>query len=197
MGRGRGSRGASGGGGGGGGGGGAAAPTAPARTTEGGVAGVELTDAEQQAVKSYASSGYVDTNKTLRGEPKPRYREVDTAKVASDIAGLDAAMAKGRLAQETTLYRGTSMFILDNPTVGTVFQDKGFLSTGRAEAAIKQHSRDAMLRITAPKGTHAIDVKSVTGGRENEILLPRGTKLKVTGITKVGNLNYVDAKIVR
>jgi hypothetical protein len=54
-----------------------------------------------------------------------------------------------------------------------------------------------MMRITAPRGTRAADVSHHTGGHEQEILLGRNTKLKVTGVSTSGGRTVVDVSVVR
>jgi hypothetical protein len=158
MGRGGGSRGASGGGGGGGGGGGAAAPTAPvaATTTPGGVATTPLTKEERSAVYEYSGAYYREINGTLRGENP--WTDLTPAQLKSETAHIDAAIRKGTLTAETTLYRGTSMRFLGDVTPGTVLSDKAFFSASRSQDVASSFGHDAMIRVTAPRGTKAADV---------------------------------------
>jgi hypothetical protein len=202
MGRGGGSKAARGGGGGGG-GGGTATPTAPAdtTTTTGGVATTPLTKDERSALDGYSGTYYREINETLRGGSP--WTDLSPAELKAEIAHLDASINKGTLAAETTLYRGTSPAALGGgiPAVGTTLSDKGFLSTSRssniAEAFQNMSTGGVMMRITAPRGTRAADVSYHTGGHEQELLLGRSTKLKVTGVSASGGRTVVDVTVIR
>jgi hypothetical protein len=191
MGRGGGSKAARGGG---GGGGGTAAPATT--TTEGGVVVGELTPGEREAVDDYSGLGFRYVNGRSRGVVIAGGRR-DMAAVDRQIAALDAAVAKGKLAGTTTLYRGTDMKVLGDIEVGSVFRDKGFLSTSRSQGEARSFDHGAMLKITAPKGTRAADVSHHTGGFEKEILLGRNTNLKVTSITSEGGRPVINVTVVR
>lgn len=189
------------------GGGGAAAAVAPESgpPTAAGVAGMDaLTRDEKAAVDDYSTIHYSDINNVLRGRfANPRFQEqIDAAK--GRIKALDAAIAKGSLARDAVLFRGTHIDAVGGkvPAVGTVFSDGGFLSTSpsrdsAASFASGSAGMGALLRIAAPKGTRAIDVSHVAGGHEKEVLLNRGTKLKVTGVSQSGGHTVIDVKVVR
>jgi hypothetical protein len=201
MGRGGGSRGAKGGG---GGGGGAAAPTAPAdaTTTTGGVATTPLTKEERSALDGYSGAYFREINETLRGNTSV-WTDLTPAQLKAETRQIDAAINKGTLTAETTLYRGTSFDALGGgiPAIGTTLSDKGFLSTSRsssiAEAFVNMGSNKVMLKITAPRGTKGADVSHHVGGHEQEILLGRNTKLRVTGTSTSGGRTIVEVSVVR
>jgi hypothetical protein len=177
--------------GGGSGGGGGAAPAVNTTLTSGGVAVGKLTSEERFAIDHYSGFGYLSINRSLRGE------QASNAEIKEQVAQLDAAISKGTLAAETTLYRGTAARFLGDLTPGTVLKDKAFLSTSRSMKAADYFGHDAMIRITAPRGIRAADVSHHAGGHEQEILLGRNTKLKVTGVSTSGGRTVVDVRVIR
>ena len=173
-------------------GGGAATATARAAGVSGavtaaGVAGMDrLTREERKAVDLYTESSS-RVNGVLRGRFTETSREPPTAEDRSRIGLLDAAMAKGTLARDATLYRGTSLpafGLTDAPKVGQVISDKAFQSTSTNQAESESFGgRGPMnLTIAAGRGTRAIDASYVAGGGEGEILLDRGTRYQVTSV---------------
>jgi hypothetical protein len=185
----------------GGGGGGGSTVAVNTTVTPGGVATTPLTKDERSALDGYSGTYYREINETLRGGSP--WTDLSPAELRAEIAHLDASIRKGTLTAETTLYRGTSPAALGGglPAVGTVMSDKAFLSTSRssniADAFANMSTGGVMMRITAPRGTRAADVSHHTGGHEQEILLGRNTKLKVTGVSTSGGRTVVDVSVVR
>lgn len=185
------------------GGGGGGGSTVPVNTsvTSGGVATTPLTKDERSALDGYSGTYYREINETLRGGSP--WTDLTPAQLKAEIAHLDASINKGTLAAETTLYRGTSPAALGGglPAVGSTLSDKGFLSTSRSEkiagAFANMSTGGVMLKITAPRGTKASDVSHHTGGREQELLLGRNAKLRVTGVSTSGGRTVVSVTVVR
>jgi hypothetical protein len=179
----------------GGGGGGGSTVAVNTTVTPGGVATTPLTKDERSAVYEYSGAYYREINGTLRGENP--WTDLTPAQLKSETAHIDAAIRKGTLTAETTLYRGTSVRFLGDLTPGTVLSDKAFLSASRSRDVSLSFGADAILRITAPRGTRAADVSHHAGGHEQEILLGRNTKLKVTGVSTHGSRTVVDVTVIR
>jgi hypothetical protein len=176
---------------GGAGGGGGATLSVATAVTSGGVAGTELASGERHAIYDYSGFGYLSINRSLRGEV------ASDAEIRQQVAALDKAIGKGTLTAETTLYRGTSMRFLGDVKPGSVMSDPAFLSTARTAAAADYFGSNAMIRITAPRGTRAADVSHHAGGHEKEILLGRGTKLRVTSVGTEGGRTVINARVIR
>lgn len=145
-----------------------------------------LTADELKAIDNYQLEGYKTINGTLR------QGDVPSAVTARRVAHLDAAVAKGVLAQATTLYRSGGGF---DPAamVGHTFIDHGFVSTSeRTDLPLKMAAGrrgGVYMRIKASAGAsvgylskvrNQQAVSKYDGVLEQEALLPRGSRFKVT-----------------
>lgn len=75
--------------------------------------------------------------------------------------------------------------------VGTVVQDRGFMSTSMSPVGELAVEREVILNITVPKGTPSFPAYRIsTFGEEWELLLDQGRKLLVTSVNKFGG-DYV------
>lgn len=168
-----------------------------------------LSTKEKSALRDYAGSEYQRLNSGLRSG-KLSKKDQET------VAALDSALAKSKLTKDATLHADAQLFrAAEIPAVnaalksgnieGLEFTDKGFVSTTTDKATAKnfQRSDDSRLFvINAPKGTKAGDISSLGGAfaKENETLLARDTKFKVSKVEKVkekvpyrdikGNIKY-------
>lgn len=150
-----------------------------------------LTGPEQFAVSDYKNTGYAHINESLRKETpvsESVRRQIDT---------LDRLINESTLDESAVLFR-----VLDGKRVGdrylkpgVVVTDKGFLSTSTSEHAAMRAVKDALgtvktptvIEIRAPKGSRALDMEGtrvgpslVHGmGDEGEMLLPRGSSLRI------------------
>jgi hypothetical protein len=96
------------------------------------------------------------------------------------------------------VYRGMSGVIPADVKPGQVLHDKAYMSTGTDPEGVGTYTWDASgnekipaVRITVPAGTKAISQYKRAGGpgmeswtnqnREREVLLPRDSRIKVTG----------------
>ena len=148
-----------------------------------------LSPAMLKAVKAYTDGSYSMLNMNLRkGQP------MDAAQ-ATLAAQLDEALSKAKMTEDAYVYRGVGnaaeKFFGPTPTVGTVIIDNGYIST--AKTPDKAWS-GAKCKVFVPKGSRARDVESMSlHPGEKEVLLPRGSMFKLTGIDKNGivELEYV------
>lgn len=101
------------------------------------------------------------------------------------------------------LYRGINKFGADKILAGgiqkgRVIEDPAFMSTSRSPGVAKQFQTAAkdnlLIRIRAKAGTTALDVAETSkfGGSEQEILFPRGTRLRVTKVSKKDKIIEVE-----
>lgn len=180
---------------------------------------------ELSAIKSYTSkTGAFDLNPWIRqGQkhemadgrlPTEEYAKV-LVKRDKIISGLDSAMSKTKLKNDTVLYRSaTSKFNQNDGTglqktiqkklsVGKTFKDKSYQSTALSKDRPEQFlywSQDSkktfketdqenyLLKITAPKGTNGLFPSKYSSFKnESEFILARNTKLKITKKTKTRN----------
>jgi hypothetical protein len=150
---------------------------------------------ERAAMTTYSGSHYSDINSALRAGKRP-----------SDWLGgvadrLDFAIAKGRAPRDLVVYRGMTS---NEQTVGlkkgSVFRDKAFMSTSASPKVASGFSYNGgvVFHIKIPKG--AISIPMTKNGhyeQEREILLPRGTSLRVNSVRKDANgVTHVRARVI-
>lgn len=130
---------------------------------------------ELSALEDYAGNEYLAINSHLRGE----FRTPD-ANVKRSVRQLDSLISKSTISEPVRVYRGIAARVQD-VRVGEVFGDKGFVSTSMNADVARQFAEGLLLRINVPAGTNAVHVP----GDESELLLPRGSRFKVTGVRRV------------
>jgi hypothetical protein len=170
----------------------------------GGAKDGSFSKAQVTSLKNYTSEtdppNYSDVNGMLRGKPGD-YPETEPADVQKAVDALDAAMKVQSLGENAQLFRGLSgktaaalyAKYKDNPNkaVGKAVTDKGFVSTTidpkvADDWAVSWSTKGTavILSIKAPKETHGVYVESISKSRgEKEFILPRDTKMSITGGT--------------
>lgn len=145
------------------------------------------------AVDSYTGMGFIDLNGVLRGT-------IDgTAEDRAIIANVDAAFADHSyaLSSEQVLYRGLSnrsetTAAVDAWKAGQVISDPGFVSTtADLRMAERYGAAGTLLRVTTPTGTRYL----VGNNGEKELILNRGTLMKIIGIENMPGGKVVDVVI--
>lgn len=151
----------------------------------------ELSNEEKDAVRKYVALGHsrmfndkLRTGKdATRGQASP-----------DEYKALDSALEKSTIPEEMTLYRGTSekMFGGRDPKdmIGETIVDNGYESTSMTGKVGGIYSDGVVCEINAPKGSKGAYVDEVGFGEKsdfgedanNEILLPRNSKFKITGV---------------
>lgn len=147
--------------------------------------GQDLTGVQFKAIKNYTGSGYYDINTQLRnGGTHSITDRLD--KVFRPVPE-DMHVVRGT--------RGNSILQGRDPKemVGTVFEDKGYMSTSVGSG----FSGDLRFMIDIPRGTPAryVDTMSTHQG-EKELLLPRGTKFMVEGVKQEGGYTTIYMKVI-
>lgn len=146
-----------------------------------------LTAAEKSAVSSYSGDNFLRLNTALRSGDASD----------PDVARLDSAIGKGQIASGTILYRGMTreaalqLFKDGQIDKGAEVSDKAFLSTSSdINEAGARAIGGVMLKIETGASATGLDVGAVSRNpNEKEVLLPRGAKMIVEGVTppkKVG-----------
>lgn len=140
-----------------------------------------------EAVESYKASGYTSINDILRDQAKVLKRwlgpkeqwERYAAGLKKTIAQLDKVFL--RLENELTVYRGGWG---SRVKVGDVFADKAFVSTSISADVAEDFiaATHTVWKIKVPRGAR-ITLPCCGNMDELEILLPRGSKFRVTAIT--------------
>lgn len=153
----------------------------------------KLNATERSQVSSYTGDAFLDLNKKLRSGDAG-------GKLVSD---LDGAVSKGRIPEGTKLYRGMSREAAKQLFGGQInrgdeIEDKAFLSTSSDPSVVSTSYGfgGVMMEITTGSDQRGIDVSEMSRNpNEKEFLLPRNTKLKVTGVIPPKKLG--DPVIVR
>jgi hypothetical protein len=141
-----------------------------------------LSTNERENLLFYQGSDYIHINSNLRGGTP--------SIVSEETAAIDKSISKSSVPRNMTVYRGTPLDVYtsqlgDDPSkwVGRTFEDKGYMSTTLdKEVAFN----GVQARIKVPKGTKAGYLEYVEdpdiGFGEKELLLGRGTKMRITGV---------------
>jgi hypothetical protein len=146
------------------------------------------TNDELNSVYAYQEHAYSSINRYLRKK--------DTLLTSYDkknMSLLDSALDKGKLKQDTVLYRcADPPKNIEKFHVGTTFVDRGFISSSVQKSAAENFYRTDKwrIKILAPEGTPALSVPELVVGevragltkREQEIILHRGLTYRVVEI---------------
>ncbi len=175
-----------------------------------------LSQSDINAIQNYGQMDYMNINKYLRegpqsfipeGTPLSDY-QAEILRVGKDIKpkvdALESALDKTRLRQAETLYRGFNTELPYDIKPGSIITEHGFASTSLRRDVAEGFAKDGYVaKITAPKGTKGVRVSDLGLNKlytasEDEILLQRGTRFKVTKtyVDKSGTQN-VEMKVVR
>jgi hypothetical protein len=163
----------------------------------------EIPDVAKSSLLDYQGEGYLYINKQLRGladEPFPWIEEA--------VSNLDPVFETTRTAKQVVVTRGFAGDVFGfsrtadidpSPFVGQTFLEKGYLSTSQSSGFTKYTYQ---LKLTVPEGTPAVDLNGVLGDAskfpaEQELLLNRGTKYKVTNVTRENDQWIVEAEVVQ
>jgi hypothetical protein len=155
-----------------------------------------VTPDQLSALKYYTGAGFLDVNKTLRGE---NIRVANPEKMKTRIKDLDEAIANSEIKDAMIVTRvvGATAFVWYSresrieslkKLVGKTVTEKGFLSTtkkatiGSSLGPINKEE-DVFIKIHAPKGTKALDISSVSYfSDEQEVIFPRDSQLKILSV---------------
>lgn len=108
-----------------------------------------------------------------------------------EIDKLEAAIRQAPLAAPVTVYRHigkdavAELFGDADPPVGTIVSDQGFLSTSILPDVAETSDVYQGMVITVPAGTHGLylNAYSFDHEEERELLLPRGSHLRILGVS--------------
>lgn len=168
----------------------------------------KLTDRQVEACEIYSSTeganGILDAIRGRPSDPEGESRsgdEVYNYKNAYDNAKsyskqIDAAIQKGKLSEDTVLYRGTDASGLK---VGQTVTEDGYMSTSRDSTVAEDFvgtsgrasAKAAIMMVSAPKNSKVGFLSAVSVvPEESEVLFPRGTKYKVDKIDRAHDGAY-------
>jgi hypothetical protein len=153
-----------------------------------------LSDIERNAIAAYSSNSDAFNPKLRAGAGGP-----------PDMAALDASLKRSVLPEDKTVYRGVQHDFI-NGSVGDTFTDRAYVSTsterGTADQFRTDHGRlgeeaGALIEIRLPKGTNGADMTALSlAYSESEILLPRGSRFRITGIRDEGGTKIYEVERV-
>jgi hypothetical protein len=171
----------------------------------------KLSQKEGDALKAYSSepfdnlsTDYTKMNNHLRGKDKKPSKETRDA-----IKQVDAAINKGNIPQDTTVFRGFPPSVLgSDPSklVGKTITDKAYTSSSLSERVASQFSKDLIAEIKIPKGSKGAfmdatlnksDLEQLGRDPEHELLLPRGSKFRISGTKKIGKKTKVFMELMQ
>ena len=152
---------------------------------------------EIAAFRYYTGLGYLRINARLRGDAQP------DAQLEGAIERLDSALEKSTLKSDMVVFRGFPRWYSEymrrtGIAVGSILYDDAFLSTSTSEEVSKAFAEwpdGLLIRIVIPKGSKAMDLSPYsTKPDEKEILLPRGTGLRIVRYDRQAKV--LDAEVV-
>ncbi|GAF84071.1 unnamed protein product, partial [marine sediment metagenome] len=148
---------------------------------------IQVSEIEERSLAYYASVGAARINRALYG------LNDNIAIFQNDISNIDKVIQRSSLVSDMTVYRGISNFVAEKMGIGlarkgsTLKNISGFMSTSTSRDValeFKNAGKGILIEISAPKGHPAIDMKSFATLKENEILFPRNSELKVLSYDK-------------
>ncbi len=152
-------------------------------------------------VDAYQDGANVTINTALR---EAQSADATTASRASAVLaeprnaeimrGLDRAISSARIPEDTTVYRGSPLYgrtaqdferLAQN---GGTFTDAGYTSTSLIAEGARLGNPDVIFETRLPAGSKGLylnaseSLQSMGLANENEVLLPRGSTFRVTGV---------------
>lgn len=150
---------------------------------------------EKSAVLSYSGNNYVNINGNPSDGTKGLRKPPPSAENMKKIEKIDAALAKSSFNQAITVHRGVGgKDFYKDLNVGDSYTDLGYVSTSAGGSAAFS-SKPVILTIKVPKGYPAAAIPS-HHDHENEILLRRNSKFKLTSKKEVGGKLLVEVEVI-
>lgn len=156
----------------------------------------KMNAAERTAVEFYTGPAYSNINKTLRSGSMPDW--------PFEWKVLDAAITACKLRAPMTLFRGVGedfAIMLEDLEirVGNTITDRGYMSASRSYDVALRYAEEQdggmVMRIRVPIGAHCRDLSEYSNyPDEEEVLLPRGSELRVLGYND--DLDLLDMELL-
>ena len=163
----------------------------------------KLTLEQESAIGMYSGDSYSGINGLLRGEMTERQVgewdkfESDEHKIQNIIPNIESAIGEFELDSPIKVFRTCEedIFVENDIKVGSVFKDKGFVSTSTLQEKVASGNVVMEIDVPAGKGNGAW-INSLSGAQdeEYEFLLQRGSQFEVAGIEKAGQDTVVKMK---
>lgn len=139
----------------------------------------DLTPEQLKALKVYGGNAHHPINNSLRRGNLPHDEYVKTIKDLDD-----AIEAAPPTSTPVVAYRGVGVGVANQMTPGKEFTDHGYSSTSINKHIAHGFAEDALIEVSIPKGARLAAMDAISDDpedTENEFLLPRGTRYRVTG----------------
>ena len=178
----------------------------------------DMTTDDRKALRLYASGttftrvggqprqepAFKGINNRLRKKPPPPDPK------RGDAADITAAINKSELTSNAEVYRGVTgkhAGAIKSMSPGDTMVDHGFMSTSSSRSAAAKFGLEGgesstVMRVRVPAGTKAVPMSKYKAGlgSERELLLQRGTKMRMTGrsTTRIGSVTVeiLDMEVV-
>lgn len=158
---------------------------------------------DEEYVDYYKTGGMQKMNEILRNPGAYTAGELEAARAMRDR--IEQVIDKSSVSREGTLYRGVaSREIFENAgslvgaTIPVRTPQSASNSRGSALSWLTYVAAGVVLRIKAEQGAAALDIGALTSdGEQREILLPSGGVYRVTRVSTVDDVRYVDAVLER
>lgn len=123
-----------------------------------------------------------------------------TGRVTSKVERFDSLVAEGQVKNPTQVYRAAILQPdqIETMQVGTSFVDRGFQSVGHEAADAVFYGDDRAAEIVGGKVLFEYTLQPGLGAVDvgyGEILVQRGAKVTVTGVTKRGDYTVIQADV--
>lgn len=157
---------------------------------------------DEEYVDYYKTGGMQKMNEILRNPGAYTAGELEAAKAMRDR--IEQVIDKSSVSRDGTLYRGVaSREIFENAgslvgaTIPVRTPQSASNSRGSALSWLTYVAAGVVLRIKAEQGAAALDIGALTSdGEQREILLPSGGVYRVTRVSTVDDVRYVDVVLV-
>ncbi len=169
-----------------------------------------LGDAGIYEVRNYMFMDYPFINKTLRTGFKPGVPQSEIDRTNQQIESIDKAFEQTSITSNEPIltFRGLTVDPGGSvPKIGDVIEDKAFVSTtaiegralefARASESVTAGTERVLIKVVVPAGTpFIVGTKKVSSyPQEQEVLLKRGTKMRVTESNRVeADPSYEDSQ---
>lgn len=153
----------------------------------------DLTPDEIQALTDYSGSNYTNINDSLRGLDTPTPENAETIRIMRETLG------KSSLADDMTLYRGTStselgdlMDLAPDELIGKSYKQSGFMSTSADQTVARQFTKNMRVTINAPAGSHGLNISPISKYPwEAEYLFDIGQELLITDAKMIDGILHL------
>ena len=170
----------------------------------------DMTEFDTLSLKYYASGkvpgtgepAFEQINNGLRNNPPP------PEPTRGSAPAITAAIDKSELTANTEVYRGVTgkhAGAIKSMSPGDTMVDHGFMSTSSSPSAASLFAEESggttltVMRVRVPAGTKAVPLSKYKAGLgdERELLLQRGTKMRMTGRSIIGSgISVIDMEVV-